>query len=218
MTNIPNKEKNSEWRIAWQNAAFRYRIFAGVIILMGILASFPFFFQAIEKRNGTVFNDWILNSLPSYNVSIPVFVLIWGITVLSIIRSVQKPGIFITILWSYIFLCISRMLTIWLIPLDPPALLVALKDPLSNRFYGEHFITKDLFYSGHTATIFLLAFCLQHKTDKLLAFIAGSIIGILLLIQHVHYSIDVAFAPLFAFLCYYTGKKIMAIPALKSLT
>jgi membrane-associated phospholipid phosphatase len=95
------------------------------------------------------------------------------------------------------------MLTIWLIPLDPPSLLVEL---------------KDLFYSGHTATIFLLAFCLQQKTDKVLAFFAGSIIGVLLLIQHVHYSVDILFAPLFAFLCYYTGKKIIAVPALKSLT
>ncbi len=199
-----------EWRSAWQQRSFRMLTIAGAIILLAILASFPFFFQAIQQRNGPLLHDWVLQLLPAYNVSIPVFFLIWGITLLSIVRAAQKPGILITMLWAYIFLCLSRMLTIWLVPLNPPALLVELKDPLSNKFYGRHFITKDLFYSGHTATIFMLAFCLREKRDRILGFTAGTLIGLLLLLQHVHYTVDVVFAPLFAFICYYTGKKITA--------
>jgi membrane-associated phospholipid phosphatase len=87
--------------------------------------------------------------------------------------------------------------------------LIILVDPLSNIFYGNTFITKDLFYSGHTSTAFLMFLCLQKKPDKIFAVIATFMIGTLLLVQHVHYTVDVLAAPLFAFFSWYISNKIV---------
>jgi PAP2 superfamily C-terminal len=196
-----NHQKNN-WTIALQQPLFRKKILAGALLLLIILISLPFFFQAIEKRNGVKLNDWLLNCLPAYNVSLVIFIIIWSVALLCIIRAIQSPGIFMALLWGYILLFISRMISIWLVPLNPPANLIALIDPISNTFYGRHYITKDLFYSGHTATVFLFFLCLQKKSDKVIALISTFAVAVLLIFQHVHYTVDIVFAPLFTFLCY----------------
>ncbi|MFX7751990.1 phosphatase PAP2-related protein, partial [Acinetobacter baumannii] len=91
-------------------------------------------------------------------------------------------------------------ITISLVPLNPPQGLIPLIDPLTNIFYGGKFISKDLFYSGHTATLFLMSLCLQKQSEKILALIASIAVAVMVLIQHVHYSIDVLAAFPFAYL------------------
>ncbi len=53
-----------------------------------------------------------------------------------------------------------------------------------------------------------MAFCLEKKTDRFIAFLAGMAVGTLVLVQHIHYTIDVLAAPLFTWFCCYFGKKI----------
>ena len=200
------KEK---WQIAWQSTTFRKKFIVGFSLLVVILSLFPFFFQLIEKRNGILLNDLVLVRMPSHDVSISIFIIIWTTSLLIIVRGIQYPDIFLEFLWAYVFLCLSRMLSIALVPLDPPRDLLPLADPISNAFYGHEFVTKDLFFSGHTATVFLIAYCLRKKADKLFALLASILIGILLLIQHVHYTIDVIAAPLFAYLIYFISRRII---------
>jgi len=84
-----------------------------------------------------------------------------------------------------------------------------LQDPLSNYFYGTKFITKDLFYSGHTSIVLLIGFTTQHKVLKTLYVIAASLIGFMVLSNHVHYTIDVIAAPFFVALAILVSKKII---------
>ena len=164
-----------EWQDAWQISGFRRRVMTGLIVLVTILSLFPVFFQTIEHRHGTVLNDPLLRLLPSHNVSLPIFIVIWSISALALFRAAQMPQLFLNFLWAYILLSLFRMLTISLIPLDPPPGLIGLVDPLSNFFYGEKFVTKDLFFSGHTSTVFLLYLCLTGRTDKKLALAATAV-------------------------------------------
>jgi membrane-associated phospholipid phosphatase len=69
-------------------------------------------------------------------------------------------------------------------------------------------MTKDLFFSGHTSNMLLLALCFERKTDKVFAFSATFLVGILVLFQHVHYSIDVVGAVAITFLLVPFGKRI----------
>ncbi|WP_306551760.1 phosphatase PAP2-related protein [Daejeonella sp.] len=198
------------WKSNWQSSDYRKKLITGLILISFILLSLPFFFQAIEKRNGISFNDYLLSWLPAYDLSIYIFTVIWSMTLLTFSRFKQDPNIFLTFLWGFILINLSRFVSIGLIPLNAPADLIPIHDPISNHFYGPKFITKDLFFSGHTAAMFLMFLCLKKRTDKILALIATIIIGIAVLLQHVHYTMDVVMAPVITYFIWIGSKKIVA--------
>jgi hypothetical protein len=203
-------KQQPNWSLAVKNISFRSKLITGLVLLLTIVISLPFFFQYIEQRPGYDLKDALLNALPATNVSIPIFAMIWSMVLLFIIRSINDPHLFILYLFGFLFLCLFRMITLFLIPLNAPGGLIELQDPLSNFFYGtKDFITKDLFFSGHTATLCLFFFSFQRKWDKLIALLCTIAVGFLVLIQHVHYTIDVIAAPFFAYLSFFLAKKIV---------
>jgi membrane-associated phospholipid phosphatase len=203
------RQVRQEWQVAWGTPTFRRKVVMGIAILIPILAFFPYFFQRIEHRHGIILNDPVLRVLTPHNVSVPLFIIIWALSLLSIVRAAQHPRMFLTFLWAFIPLSLFRMLTISLVPLDPPVGLIGLADPLSNFFYGPKFITRDLFFSGHTSTVFLLYLCLPGKADKQLALAATLSVAILLLVQHVHYTLDVLGGFLFGWVSWWIGARLM---------
>jgi len=94
------------------------------------------------------------------------------------------------------------MVMMFLIPLNPPAEMIPLNDPFVQNFSSGRILTKDLFFSGHTATIFLLFLTSGGKAFKIFFLSATILVGACLLLQHVHYTIDVISAPFFGYLCY----------------
>ncbi len=198
------------WKINLQSSDYRKKLIIGLILISFILLSLPFFFQAIEKRNGISFNDYLLSWLPAYDLSLYIFTVIWSMTLFTFSRFKQDPNIFLTFLWGFILINLSRFVFIGLIPLNAPADLIPIHDPISNHFYGPKFITKDLFFSGHTAAMFLMFLCLKKRTDKIMALLATIIIGIAVLIQHVHYTVDVVMAPVITYFLWIGSKKIVA--------
>ncbi|MCX6209264.1 MAG: phosphatase PAP2-related protein [Bacteroidetes bacterium] len=96
-----------------------------------------------------------------------------------------------------------------MVKFNPPKNLIALIDPITNTFYGGKFITKDLFYSGHTATIFLMYLVIDTKWLKNFFLVATLCVGVMVLVQHVHYTIDVIAAPFFTYLAYRLGKIVV---------
>jgi len=199
----------SIWKNNWQSTDYRRKLISGLIIISLILISLPFFYQAIEQRNGIKFNDYFLQWLPAYDLSLFIFVTIWSMALLTFHRFKQDPQIFLTFLWGFILINLSRFVAIGLVPLNPPDNLIAIHDPISNYFYGPKFITKDLFFSGHTAAMFLMFLCLKKKSDKILTFIATILIGLAVLIQHVHYTMDVFMAPIITYFLWIASRKIV---------
>ena len=187
---------------------FRRKLYIGLVANILALAALPFFFQVIEARQGYKLHDVVLNNIPSIDFSIPIFAILWSIPLLFLFRSFKSPVLFIVVLYGYVLLNLTRMITISVFPLETPPGLIPLIDPISNSFYGEKFVTKDLFYSGHTAAICLFFFAFHRKTDKMITLLFTIAIGIMIIFQHVHYTIDVIAAPVFAFICYWAGKRM----------
>ncbi|MBL0358740.1 MAG: hypothetical protein IPP72_18575 [Chitinophagaceae bacterium] len=147
-------------------------------------------------------NDILLNNIGPMDFSIPIFIIIWSTTALFFIRSYYNPAIFLQAIYSVVFLTLLRMLSIYLVRLDPPLTIIAIKDPLTSLTYGgkDIFITKDLFFSGHTSNMLILALCFEKKNDKWLGYLAALSVGILVLFQHAHYTIDVIAAIIITFI------------------
>ncbi|MEY3675832.1 MAG: hypothetical protein RJB67_322 [Bacteroidota bacterium] len=198
------------WSEAWQLKSFRNKTFVALALVATILLLLPSFFAFIEKREGMVLQDFVLERLPAMDVSIPTFVIIWSVVLLVFYRMFQNPGLFLVVAYGFILMCLLRVLTISLLPLNPPPGLITLKDPIANIAYGGNglFITKDLFYSGHTGNMFLFFLCLEAKWDKIIALIASFMVGILVLVQHIHYSLDVFAAFIFTYFIYLGAKKL----------
>lgn len=197
--------------MAWDYPAFRVKLISGFILMGIILYSFPPFFSIIEVRHGLLINDRLLSYLPARDVSTFIFLVLYPAALFFVYRMVKSTTVCITALWGYIFLCLARMATIYLIPLEPPTGILHLSDPFSVFFYGDTFITRDLFFSGHTATLCLLGMCLEHKWEKRIFFAAAAFLALLLLIQHVHYTMDVLAAPIFTYLFWFMGRKVADI-------
>lgn len=200
--------KKLDWKTAWENKDYKKRFITGMLIFTGIMCAFEPFFQYIQQRQGVIMHDVLLSYIKPVNVSVPLLLCIWSAAVLIIVRVLKSPSIFLKFLWSFILLSLLRFITILLVRLDPPEHLIAIVDPLSTMFYGKNFITKDLFFSGHTATMFIISFCLEKKADKLFVLCIAVAVGILVLVQHIHYTVDVVCAPVFAYFCYWAAVKI----------
>ena len=196
------------WQNAYNTSLKRIKLLIGTILIVAIINIMPSFFRGIETRNGAVLNDWVLAHLPAYDVSIPIFAIIWGMGLLMAVRAFYKPAVCNTYIWTLILVCIARFLSLTLVKLDPPVGLIPLVDPLTGYFYGHAAITKDLFFSGHTSTMVLIYLNLEKRTDKIIAFIAALVVMFLLLIQHIHYTMDVLVAPVIVY-CLYRFVKVL---------
>jgi hypothetical protein len=201
--------KVNQWKTAMSTPGFKRMLITGLVLALGVLGLLPFFFQYIEKRQGTFLNDVVLTRIGPADVSIPIFGMLWSMAILFIVRSLKDPKIFLSFVYGFGILSLTRMITIFLLPLEPPAGLIPLIDPISNQFYGKSFITKDLFFSGHTAAVWLFFLCFRRRIDKAFALLCSIAVGCLVLVQHVHYTIDVVAAPLFTTLCYFLARKIV---------
>ena len=177
--------------------------------MLSVVFTMPLFFGHIEKRQGTLINDPVLAAVPPHNVSVLIFSVIWGMVLLTFSRALYKPSIYIIYCWALIPITITRFITISIVPLEPPIGLIPLTDPLTGVFYGQALITKDLFFSGHIATLTLMFLCLEKRNDKIIGFLAALVVACLLVVQHIHYSIDILASPGITYICYRLTRKFL---------
>jgi len=97
---------------------------------------------------------------------------------------------------------LARIVTLFILPLAPPVGMIFLQDPFVEFFGTSKTIDNNLFFSGHTATTFLLFLCVPKKL-KIPYFFITLFIAISVLLQKTHYTVDVLIAPCISFISYY---------------
>ena len=199
---MPEASAREIWKATWNTRHKKQQIVIGTLLMLAVVIVMPHFFNAIQKRNGKLLDDWLLAIIPARNVSIAIFAIIWAMIILAIVRAMKDPSIYITYCWAYVFVTAARLACISLVPLEPPIGLIQLTDPITGIFYGNSVITKDLFFSGHTATLTLICLCLKKRNDQIIAAVATVVVAFLLLVQHIHYTIDILAAPVFVYVFY----------------
>ena len=210
----------SPWAQALATAAFRRQVAVLVLLLAGLLGLLAPFFTYIQQRPGQLLYDPVLPLLPRHDVAVPIFVLMYGATVVGLGWLFRHPLLLLRGLWALLLLTAFRMASIWVLPLVPPLDILPLPDPFTTLLFHvptTAAITKDLFFSGHTSTVALLAIAVRGRWWRTGLALTALLVGTLVLVQRVHYSYDVLAAPLFAWLAYWVAGFI-ARPVAKAAT
>ena len=198
------------WPAAWAGPGFRLRLGLVLGLLLGLLPVLPGFYHFIQSRPGQLLPDPLLALLPVRDVSAPTFALIYVCVAATLVYLLPRPYLLLRALWAYYFLQLLRMATLWLLPLEPPAALLLLRDPVMDRLFEvtTQPIIRDLFFSGHTATVALLVLATRGRWWRGALGLMTVAVGLLVLVQLVHYSYDVLAAPFFAGAAYWLAGRV----------
>jgi hypothetical protein len=199
----------SSWRSAWKQSAFRIQFFISLLIVIGFAFFFPFFFDYLEARNGKLLSDPLLDFLPPRDSSWMVFFCLYSGILIGLVCNLLRPKNFLIAMEIYSLVTLMRILSLSLVALSPPSGYIPLKEPFVALFTnGGRIISKDLFFSGHVSTILSLYFSVEQKQFKNIILVFSVMVGSLVLLQHVHYTIDVVVSPIATYICALLAKKV----------
>jgi len=191
-----------KWKDIFKNKKSIADFFVTVLFVLLIILVFPVFLNFIELRDTDLMFDPFLDLFLPIDLTWITFGLIYFSVITAIISLMNKPASLFLALQSYGFMLLFRMLVMYLTPLEAPEKLIPLHDPFVQMFGTGDILTKDLFFSGHTATMFVLFLVVKNKILKVIFLISTILVGLAVLVQHVHYTVDVVAAPVFAFVSY----------------
>jgi hypothetical protein len=193
------------WKEFYKNR--KTEIILTVVFLIIILIIFSNFLQFVESREGVSLPDPILILFNPIDLTWLTFGLIYASLIIAIINFVKEPDKLLLAVQSYSLMIVFRLIAMYLTPFDAPEKLLLLDDPFVQFFGSGQILTKDLFFSGHTATLFLLYLIAEVKSLRIFFLCSTLLVGAAVILQHVHYTVDVLAAPFFA----YTSYKIVLI-------
>ncbi|MDO8728861.1 MAG: phosphatase PAP2-related protein [bacterium] len=178
----------NNYRELLKNTSFVLSTIIGfVLLILSLIVNYYAGLYAIEKASLAV-TDIILSNIPVYDVDV---LFIYGPFVLwafVIILSLIKPQRIPFILKSIALFILIRSIFITLTHIGPFPDSLPLDSDLLKKFTSG----SDLFFSAHTGLPFLMALIFQEYRQLLILFTVIAIFfGAIVLMAHLHYSIDV---------------------------
>lgn len=189
---------NPSWTQPYKLRNIQYKLIISIFFLAVVLYCYSDFLNHIEARIGFSFNDPVLSLFHPIDLTWLIFTAIYLSLLTGIIILLRNPLKLIFAVQIYTVLILVRMIAMYSVPFNPPPAMIPLNDPLVQFFGTGTLLTKDLFFSGHTATLFMLFLVVDNKPYRQIFLILTFIVGISVILQHVHYFIDVFAAPFFA--------------------
>lgn len=180
----------------------KIELVVSLILLALVLTGLAKFVNFVEYRQGVAFTDPILELFNPIDLTWLTFGLIYAALIIAVVSLINKPKQLLFALQLYGLMAFVRIIVMFLLPLEPPEKMILLKDPFVEFFGSGQTLTKDLFFSGHTATLFILFLVSENKIIKTVFLISTIIVALCVLLQHVHYTIDVVAAVFFTYTCY----------------
>ena len=203
----------------WNVFFFQKKYFLEFVLTVLFSLIFSYFFREflvlIEIRDASlgVFKDpFFLKE--AIDLSIPIFIMTYGAIGFFVFYHLKTPIKLMHLIQITIILLTLRVITLYFVELDADPSMITLKDPFLNTFmyqineetgtYNQH----DLFFSGHTANLFITSMLYQNKKLKYFFLVITFFTATFLVLQKAHYSIDVIFAPFFSLLAIFLHKKL----------
>ncbi len=206
------------WKVFLSKKNNLFELVLTFIFSCFFLVFFREFLILVESwdHNLGVFNDpfFILDPV---DLSIPIFLITYSTMGFFVFYNIKNPDKLVYLIQVVVILLFLRAISLFFIRLDADPNMIVLQDPFLNTFmyqineetgtYNQH----DLFFSGHTANLFLVSILFKNKKLKYIFLTLTFLMAICLVLQRAHYSIDVIFAPAFSLLAIYIHKKIKCL-------
>ena len=189
-------------RNAWRDPAWRMELAVTCAMLVPVLFALTHFLDWVERRPGVTLPDPVLALFPAVNLTWVTFLIIYAGIIAGLLVLMQHPRRLLLVFQAYVVLAIFRMAAMYLAPLEPPPGIIELRDPFVEFFGAGKPFTRDLFFSGHTSTTFLLFLVIPGGRLRIAYACATLLVGLCVVFQHVHYTVDVVAAPFFAYGAY----------------
>jgi hypothetical protein len=156
----------------------------------------PWFFRSIGSRVGSEPWEPFMGQLPAVDLSIPIFLLLYGGIIACVALLLHRREAVLRVIQAFIILTALRMISMAIVALSPPPGIIPLIDPVSQLFYPSRSpFLHDLFFSGHTATLFLMYLAWPFDRTRWILLASTLFVGTALVVQHVHWTVDVVAAP-----------------------
>jgi hypothetical protein len=201
------------WADAWRDPLFRIRLVLTVPALALVLAVLARFLDRTEGRPGVVLPDPVLSLFMPRDLTWLIFGLIYLGLFFGVARLGAEPRRLVVALQAYVVMVLFRIAAMGVTPLEAPPGMIPLHDPLVRLFGPGKLLTKDLFFSGHTSTLFLLFLAVRGRRSRAFFLLCAAAVAVCVLWQHVHYTIDVLVAPLFAYVSFRLAVLLDPAPA-----
>lgn len=191
-----------KWRVEWPRPGFRIDLAATVILVviaaLGTLRVSNF----VQARTGVVLPDPVLAMFEPRPLQWQTHVMMYGLVFSAIVHLLPTPRRFLMAWQGWAVVLCFRMLGMLIAPFEAPPAIIPILDPLAQQAADVEPIIDDLFFSGHTATAFLLVLFARRWWVKMLFLAVTVSIAAAIMLQHVHYTVDIYCAPVFAYVSY----------------
>ncbi len=200
------------WNEVWKKKNFQLQFFFTLAMIIGVASFFPHYFDYLEARQGRVLSDIVVDNIPAKDVSWMVFFFLYTGVIICLACNFIHPKNLVIAFQTYAFVTITRVVSLYFVHLNPPLGYIELKEPVLSLLFTTNgkICSHDLFFSGHVSSILSIYYSVSQKKFKAILLFFSIMIGVLVLIQHVHYTIDVLAAVPFTWLCYKASKKLVA--------
>lgn len=209
MKNSANNTLINIWKKRFSDKKLRNEFLIVITVLIIFLISLSNFLLFNELRSGASINDPVLNLFHPADFTWLTFLVIYSGIITAIVHLIKNPDKLTLALLSYAITAFFRIAAMYSLPLNPPEHIIPLNDPFVQLFGTGNILLKDLFFSGHTSTLFLLFLVISEKKIKYIFLVLTVLVAVFVLIQHVHYTVDVIAAPFFAFGSFVLAEKFL---------
>lgn len=187
------------WRDILGTWRGRIAIAFSVATLGMIVFYMPHFYHDIlTPKPGLKLRDPVLDFFTPRDWSLVVFFILYASIIQTVAMGFKQPRIILIGLTAYCLVNVFRLFTMYGLTLEPPEDMILLLDPISSIAYPDKGFAKDLFFSGHVSTVFVLVLVEPNTIARYVKLIGTIVMTVLLAWQHVHYSIDLIAAFLVA--------------------
>lgn len=191
------------WQAALKNKRFRSVFIISVLTLAAALYFLPAFLEYVETRPGISFDDPVLSLFTAMDLTWIIFAVIYTALFAAIFSLFPHPRHLLFAIQLYSMMVVSRIAAMYILPLEPPQGMIVLQDPFVEYFGAGSALTKDLFFSGHTASLLIFYFSAENRKFKTAFLLLTILIAVLVILQKVHYTIDIYAAIAFTTACCY---------------